>query len=72
MRIAEIMNDFRNLQVYLVQIQPSPTAEEYYLEGYSLLRACVSEAQATLQTPFAGSASPATGNPEHERQQLRA
>jgi hypothetical protein len=71
MRVAEIMTDFRNLQHYLVQLRATPTAEEYYLEGYSLLRQCTSEAQAILQIPFSGSAGAATGNPELERQQLR-
>jgi hypothetical protein len=71
MRVAEIMTDFRNLQHYLVQLRATPTAEEYYLEGYSLLRQCTSEAQAILQTPFSGSAGAPTGDPERERQQLR-
>ncbi|CBY01368.1 hypothetical protein LEMA_P001550.1 [Plenodomus lingam JN3] len=71
-RIAEIMTDFRNLQHYLVQLRPMPTAEEYYLEGYSLLRECTTEAQLTLQQPFSGSAGAATGDPEQERQQLKA
>ncbi|KAL5121558.1 hypothetical protein ACEQ8H_000630 [Pleosporales sp. CAS-2024a] len=71
-RVAEIMSDFRNLQHYLSQLSASPSAEEYYLEGYSLLRECASEAQAILQTPFAGSSAVSTGDPEQERQQLRA
>ncbi|KAF2850413.1 hypothetical protein T440DRAFT_87223 [Plenodomus tracheiphilus IPT5] len=71
-RIAEIMTDFRNLQHYLVQLRATPTAEEYYLEGYSLLRECTTEAQSILQQPFAGSAGAATGDPERERQQLKA
>ncbi|CAN9132252.1 unnamed protein product [Alternaria alternata] len=72
MRVAEIMTDFRNLQHYLVQLRATPTAEEYYLEGYSLLRQCTSEAQTILQTPFSGSASSGSGDPESEKQQLRA
>jgi hypothetical protein len=72
MRVAEIMTDFRNLQHYLVKICATPTAEEYYLEGYSLLRQCTAEAQAILQTPFSGSSGAATGHPEHEKQQLKA
>ena len=71
MRVAEIMTDFRNLQHYLSQLQATPTAEEYYLEGYSLLRQCVQEAQAILQTPFAAGTTAAGGDPEQERQQLR-
>lgn len=66
------MTDFRNLQHYLVQLRASPTAEEYYLEGYSLLRQCASEAQTILQTPFAGNSGASTGDQEHEKLQLRA
>lgn len=66
------MTDFRNLQHYLLQLRAAPTAEEYYLEGYSLLRQCSTEAQTILQTPFAGGASAATGDPECETQQLKA
>ena len=72
MRIAEIMTDFRNLQHYLSQLHATPTAEEYYLEGYSLIRSCVSEAQAILQTPFSASIGATSGDPERERQQLRS
>ncbi|KAH8723366.1 hypothetical protein GQ44DRAFT_761032 [Phaeosphaeriaceae sp. PMI808] len=71
-RVAEIMTDFRNLQHYLVQLRAAPTAEEYYLEGYSLLRQCTTEAQAILQTPFAGGNGAATGDPEQEKQQLKS
>ncbi|PSN72408.1 hypothetical protein BS50DRAFT_250965 [Corynespora cassiicola Philippines] len=70
-RIAEIMTDFRNLQYYLSQLRASPTAEEYYLEGYSLLRQCQTEAQAILETPFAASSGAPGGDPEREKQQLR-
>ncbi|KAF2249987.1 hypothetical protein BU26DRAFT_530508 [Trematosphaeria pertusa] len=71
-RVAEIMSDFRNLQYYLSQLRATPTAEEYYLEGYSLLRQCTSEAQAILQSPFAASSSGPGGDTEREKQQLRA
>ncbi|CAN9157331.1 unnamed protein product [Alternaria alternata] len=67
MRVAEIMTDFRNLQHYLVQLRATPTAEEYYLEDSAR-----SEAQTILQTPFSGSASSGSGDPESEKQQLRA
>ncbi|KAF1917743.1 hypothetical protein BDU57DRAFT_175919 [Ampelomyces quisqualis] len=72
MRVAEIMTDFRNLLHHLVQLRATPTAEEYYLDGYSLLRQCSSEAQAILQTPFSGSSGASSGDPEQERQQLKA
>ncbi|KAF2654705.1 hypothetical protein K491DRAFT_705091 [Lophiostoma macrostomum CBS 122681] len=71
-RVAEIMTDFRNLQYYLSQLRASPTAEEYYLEGYSLLRQCSAEAQAILDAPFSASSAAPQGDSEREKQQLRA
>lgn len=73
MRVAEIVSDFRNLQHYMAQIQANPSAEEYYLPGYSLLRACITEAQAVLAAPYnyASSANPG-GDLEAEKAQLRA
>lgn len=71
-RVAEIMSDFRNLQYYLSQLRASPTAEEYYLEGYSLLRQCITEAQSILATPFSATSGATGGDPEREKQQLRS
>jgi hypothetical protein len=66
------MTDFRNLQHYLVQLRASPTADEYYLDGYSLLRQCTTEAQTILQAPFSGSSGAVRGDAEQERLQLKA
>jgi hypothetical protein len=70
-RIAEIMGDFRSLQHYLVSLRIAPTAEEYYLEGYSLLRQCIAEAKAILDAPFSGSNASPNGDSEGEKMQLR-
>lgn len=72
MRVAEIMTDFRNLQHYIAQIRTSPTAEEYYLEGYALVRQCVAEGRSILAGPFSASSVPPSGNPEAEKAQLRS
>jgi hypothetical protein len=73
MRVAEIMADFRNLQYYIAQIQANPPPEDYYLEGYALLRACVGEAQAILAAPYAyGAGSHPQGEAETEKSQLQA
>ncbi|KAF2458791.1 hypothetical protein BDY21DRAFT_211891 [Lineolata rhizophorae] len=75
LRVAEIMTDFRNLQHYIAAIRASPTAEEYYLEGYTILRACVAEAQALLAAPpfpETGSGGGGTGDGEAEKRQLRS
>ncbi|CAE6994992.1 hypothetical protein P3342_000024 [Pyrenophora teres f. teres] len=71
-RVAEIMTDFRTLVHHLATLRPTPTPEEYYLDGYSMLRECMSEAQTILQTPFSGSPAAGTGNPEYEKRQLQA
>lgn len=71
-RVAEIITDYRNLQHYLNQLQATPTAEEYYLEGYSLLRECSAEARTVLATPFATTSGTPGGDPEREKQQLKA
>ncbi|KAF2732858.1 hypothetical protein EJ04DRAFT_535800 [Polyplosphaeria fusca] len=71
MRVAEIMSDFRNLQYYLSQLRATPTAEEYYLEGYSLLRQCSDEAQAILDAPFSATTTSPGGDSEREKTQLR-
>lgn len=71
-RVAEIMTDFRNLQHYLAQLRLTPTAEEYYLEGYSLLRECINDAQSVLQQPFSGSVGSEPADPVQETLQLKA
>ena len=72
LRVAEIMSDYRNLQYYLAQLQATPAPEEFYLEGYALLRQCIAEAQALLNTPFQAAAPAPGGNPERQKQQLRS
>lgn len=52
------MTDFRNLQHYIAQIRVTPSPEEFYLEGYTLLRHCHAEAQAVLTAPFNTNTSP--------------
>ena len=66
MRITEIMTDFRNLQHYIAQVTVTPTAEEYNLEGYRLLRACQREAQQLLNEPF----NTPAGGPAEESTEL--
>jgi hypothetical protein len=73
MRVTEIMSDFRNLQYYIARIQANPPPEDYYLEGYTLLRSVITEAQAVLASPYSsGSGSHPQGDPETEKFQLQA
>ncbi|MCJ1265731.1 hypothetical protein MMC22_005611 [Lobaria immixta] len=52
MRVAEVMNDFQRLQQYLMQPQPSPSADDYYEEGYEILRQCRAGASALLAAQY--------------------
>lgn len=57
MRILEIMNDFRTLQLHIsshvsrAQANP-PDQASYYHDGYVVMRQCAAEAQAILATHF--------------------
>jgi len=57
LRVLEIMNDFRTLQVhitsYVTRADANPPDQaSYYLDGYVLLRQCSAEAQAILATHY--------------------
>lgn len=57
MRIMEIMNDFRTLQMHISSLitrasASPPDRESHYLDGYVVLRQCDAEAQAILATHF--------------------
>lgn len=57
MRILEIMNDFRTVQLHIsshvsrAQTNP-PDQASYLLEGYGVMRQCAADAQAILATHF--------------------
>ena len=73
MRVAEIMTDFRNLQYYLAQIHDNPPPEDYYLEGYAILRSSIAEAQSVLASPYSYiSENHPRGDAETEKAQLIA
>lgn len=71
MRIAEILSDFRNLQHFIAGIRANPSAEEYYEQGYVVLRQCAAEAQALLAQPFDSHALEPDGDEEEEKAQLK-
>ena len=72
MRIAEVMEDFRILQLQISQFDANPTPEEYYEIGYEVLRQCRSEAHSILTTHFESGSLHIPGSPgEREKQQLQ-
>jgi len=71
MRVAELLNDFRSLQYHITTLQATPTADEYYLEGYSWLRHAIAEAQAVLAQEYSHDQSHPRGNVETEKSLLK-
>ncbi|KIW74910.1 hypothetical protein Z517_11681 [Fonsecaea pedrosoi CBS 271.37] len=57
LRVMEIMNDFRTLQIHINSLitrseASPPDQESYYLDGYVVLRQCAAESQAVLAGHF--------------------
>ncbi|EHY58334.1 hypothetical protein HRR83_007303 [Exophiala dermatitidis] len=57
LRILEIMNDFRTLQIHINSLitrnEANPPDDlSYYLDGYMVLRQCAAECQAILATHY--------------------
>ncbi|KAL8822651.1 MAG: hypothetical protein Q9191_006616 [Dirinaria sp. TL-2023a] len=52
MRIAEVMNDYHMIQRRISQYQVVAPQQDYYEEGYVILRQCAAEAQAVLAAPY--------------------
>lgn len=72
MRVAEVMNDFQMFQQYIMQPQPNPSTEDYYGEGYEILRQCRAAALAVLSAQFEIDPSQVpNGSGEQEKQQLQ-
>ena len=70
-RIAEIMNDFRDLQRQIAQFHVEPTREEADLGGFRILGYAISQARAVLAQPFAANLPPPGSDVERAREQLR-
>lgn len=51
-RVAELVQDFRNLQHYISQVRTEPQNGEIEGPGYAVLRQCLSEGSAVLNAPF--------------------
>lgn len=72
MRVAEVINDFHLIQRRIAQYEAIPSPEDYYEEGYEILRQCRAEAQAVLATPFQNELLQVPRGPdEAEKRQLQ-
>jgi hypothetical protein len=76
LRVVEIMNDFRTIQMHLSSHISCPRAhppdqQSYYCDGYVVLRHCNAEGQAILATHYnPGSLSLSGGMGEREEQKV--
>ncbi|KAI4120462.1 MAG: hypothetical protein LQ338_007005 [Usnochroma carphineum] len=72
LRVVEIMNEFQSLQCRIAEYAPNPPPEEYFEEGYQVLRQCRAEALAVLAAPFPLDLSQVpSGDGEQEKRQLQ-
>jgi hypothetical protein len=71
MRVAEIINDYRTLLLHISQQQVEASQEEYWEDGFVVLR----ESQASAQTLMAANYQPCPvtgqGNVETEKAELQ-
>ncbi|KAL8918274.1 MAG: hypothetical protein Q9208_007442 [Pyrenodesmia sp. 3 TL-2023] len=72
LRVVEIINDFQSLQRRIAEYAPNPAPEEYFEEGYQVLRLCRADAAALLAAPFPLDFSHfSSGSGEQEKRQLQ-
>ncbi|KAI4280998.1 MAG: hypothetical protein L6R35_005778 [Caloplaca aegaea] len=72
LRVVEIMRDFQSLQHRIAEYSPNPSPEEYFEEGYQVLRQCRAQAAALLAAPFPLDLSQiAGGSGEQEKRHLQ-
>ncbi|KAF4550449.1 Hypothetical protein D9617_17g047170 [Elsinoe fawcettii] len=71
MRVAEIMQDFRTIQNYIAGVRPHIPRQDANLEGYLLIRQCLSEAAQLVNQPYSATVSNPRGDVEREKAQLR-
>lgn len=72
MRVAELMNDFQNLQSQIAQSQIPLSPDGYNDEGYRVFRQCRAEGQELLAAPFSPELLQAPMGPgEAEKRQLQ-
>ncbi|KAI4245818.1 MAG: hypothetical protein L6R40_002346 [Gallowayella cf. fulva] len=71
-RVTEIMTIFQSLQRSIADYAPTPSPNEYFEQGYEVLRQCRAEAQAVLAVPYPAepSQNPSdSGDPEKRQLQ---
>ncbi|KAF3387195.1 hypothetical protein F1880_000991 [Penicillium rolfsii] len=65
------MNDYRTLLLHISQQQANASPEEYYEEGFSVLRECHAAAQSLISANYQPCPMTGGGNPETEKAELQ-
>jgi hypothetical protein len=72
MRIAEVMEHFRVIQLQIAACQANPPPSQAQARGYQVLRQCHTEAQLLLALPFNAAPASAPNSPgENTKRQLQ-
>lgn len=71
MRVAEIINDYRTLLVHISQQRVNPSQEEYWEEGFVVLRKSLDDAQALMSANYEPCPVPGQGNLETQKAELQ-
>lgn len=70
-RVAELINDYRTLLLHISQQQVDVPAEDYYEEGYTVLRECHAAAQQLLSANYQPCPVTGQGSAETEKAELQ-
>ncbi|KAL8693962.1 MAG: hypothetical protein Q9218_001320 [Villophora microphyllina] len=72
LRVTELMTDYHGLLQRIAEYAPNPPPEEYFEDGYEVLRQCRAEAQAVLVVPYPVDLSHIpNGSGDQEKRQLQ-
>lgn len=72
LRVAEIINDYRTLLLHVPQQDVEASPEDYWEEGYVVIRECLAAAQALLASNYTpGTVSGLANSDEVEKVQLQ-
>ncbi|KGO72987.1 hypothetical protein PITC_062150 [Penicillium italicum] len=71
MRVAEIINDYRTLLLHISQQQVEASQEEYWEDGFAVLRECSASAQTLMSANYQPCPVTGQGNVETEKAELQ-
>ncbi|KAJ5588820.1 hypothetical protein N7537_011498 [Penicillium hordei] len=71
MRVAEIINDYRTLLLHISQQQVEPSQEEYWEDGFVVLRESLASAQTLMAANYQACPVTGQGNVETEKAELK-